>query len=97
MIVLKEMDILKAKAELEDMLAMIQRAAQEGTRIDLVEQDIWNRLLRLGQISLGAFIHAQGTGDLGPTLTFEGRPLKRLQDLYRRRYVSIFGGINIDI
>ena len=94
MIVLKEMDILKVKAELEDMLAMIQKAAQEGTRIDLVEQDLWNRLLRLGRISLYAFIHAQGTGDLGPTLAFEGRQLKRLEDLYHRRYVSIFGDMH---
>jgi hypothetical protein len=73
MIVLKEMDILKAKVEFDDLLAMVRKAAQEGTRIDLVEQDLWSRLLRLGRISLGAYIHAQGTGDLGPTLTYEGR------------------------
>jgi hypothetical protein len=95
MIVLKEMDILKAKAEFDSLLAMVEQAAQEGTRIDLVEQDLWNRLLRLGRISLGAYIHAQGTGDLGPTLTYKGRELKRLKGLYNRRYVSIFGDLHI--
>jgi len=57
MIVLKEMDILKAKTEFDDMIAMVQKAAQEGTRIDLVEQYLWDRLLRLGLITLGSFIH----------------------------------------
>jgi hypothetical protein len=95
MIVLKEMDILKAKAELEEMLAMVQQAAQEGTRIDLVEKDLWQRLLRLGRVSLQAYIHAQGTGDLGPTLPYDRRELKRLEGVYPRRYVSIFGDMNI--
>ena len=54
MIVMKEMDILKAKAEFDDIMAMVQVAAQEGTRIDLVEQDLWHRLLRLGRITLGS-------------------------------------------
>ena len=67
MIVLKETDILKAKAEFDDMIAMVQKAAQEGTRIDVVEQDLWTRLLRLGLATLGGFVQAQGTGDMGPT------------------------------
>jgi hypothetical protein len=81
MIVLKEMDILKAKEEFDNMLDMVQKAAQEGTRIDLVEQDLWNRLLRLGLIALGGFVHAQGTGDLGPTLMYEDQQIKKLEDL----------------
>jgi hypothetical protein len=40
MIVLREMDILKAKAEFDDIMAMIERAAKDGTRIELVEQEI---------------------------------------------------------
>jgi len=95
MIVLEEMDILKAKAEFDDMIVMVQKAAQEGTRIDLVEQDLWDRLLRLGLITLGSFIHGQGTGDVGPTLTCEDRELKRLEGLYERRYVSVFGELLI--
>ena len=95
MMVLNELDILKAKAELDDLLAMVQQAAQAGTRIDLVERDLWTRLLRLGLISLKAFVHAQGTGDLGPTLPYEGQMLNRLEGLYDRRYVSLFGGMEI--
>jgi hypothetical protein len=95
MIVLKEMDIFKAKAEFDGILTMVQEAAQAGTRIDLVEQDLWTRLLRLGLTTLVGFIHAQGTGDLGFTLPFEGRELKRLKGLYHRRYVSVFGELSI--
>lgn len=95
MIVSREMDILKAKAEFDDMMAMIERAAKDGTRIELVEQDLWDRLLRLGLIALGGFVHAQGTGDLGPTLEYEGQRLIRLEELYIRRYVSIFGELLI--
>jgi len=95
MMVLKETDILKAKAEFDDMIALVQKAAQEGTRIDVVEQDLWTRLLRLGLATLGGFVHAQGTGDMGPTFTYEDRPLKRLKGLYNRRYVSVFGELNI--
>jgi len=95
MIVLKEMDILKAKAEFDGILAMIEKAAQEGTRIDLVEQDLWTRLLRLGLATLRGFVHAQGTGDLGPAFSYEGGDLQRLSGLYKRRYVSVFGELRI--
>jgi hypothetical protein len=95
MIVLKEMDILKAKAEFDGIINVVQKAAHEGTRIDVVEQDLWTRLLRLGLATLGGFVHAQGTGDLGPTLTYQDRELKCLEGLYNRRYVSVFGELNI--
>lgn len=95
MIVLKEMDILKAKAEFDGIIDMVQKAAHEGTRIDVVEQDLWTRLLRLGLATLGGFVHAQGTGDLGLTLTYQDRELKRLEGLYNRRYVSVFGELSI--
>jgi len=95
MIVLQEMDILKAKTEFDNLLTMVQQAADRGTRIDRVEQDLWNRLLGIGRIALGAYIHAQGTGDLGATLTYEGRERKRLDGLYPRRYVSVFGELTI--
>ena len=96
MILMKEMDILKAKAQLDDMLAMIEKAAQAGTRIDMVEQDLWDRLLQLGFIMIQGFIHSQGTGDLGPALDFDGQTLKRLEGLYSRRYLSIFGELFIE-
>ncbi len=95
MILMKEMDILKAKEKFDDMVAMIEKAVVTGERIDRVEQDLWDRMLQLGHTLLRGFVNAQGTGDLGPTLEHEGRQLNRLDDLYDRRYVSIFGELLI--
>jgi len=95
MILMKEMDILKAKSEFDEMVAMIEKAVVEGQRIDLVEQDLWDRLLRLGLAMLKGFVNAQGPGDLGATLEYEGQKLNRLEELYYRRYVSIFGELLI--
>jgi hypothetical protein len=35
------------------------------------------------------------TGDLGPTLEHQGRPLRRLDEPHDRRYVSVFGELTI--
>ena len=95
MILMKEMDILKAKDEFDEMVAMIEKAVTSGERIDRVEQDLWDRLLQLGLALLRGFVNAQGTGDLGATLEYEGQLLNRLDELYDRRYVSIFGELLI--
>ncbi len=95
MILMKEMDILKAKEKFDDMVTMIEKAVVIGERIDRVEQDLWDRMLQLGHTLLRGFVNAQGTGDLGPTLEHEGQQLNRLDDLYDRRYVSIFGELLI--
>jgi len=92
---MKEMDILKAKDEFDEMVAMIEKAVTSGERIDRVEQDLWDRLLQLGLALLRGFVNAQGTGDLGATLEYEGQLLNRLDELYDRRYVSIFGELLI--
>jgi len=95
MILMKEMDILKAKEEFDEMVAMIEKAVTSAERIDRVEQDLWDRLLQLGLALLRGFVNAQGTGDLGATLEYEGQLLNRLDELYDRRYVSIFGELLI--
>ena len=72
MILMKEMDILKAKEEFDKMVAMIAKAVSAAERIDRVEQNLWDRLLQLGHALLRGFVNAQGTGDLGATLEYEG-------------------------
>ena len=49
----------------------------------------------MGRHMLQGYVDAQGTGDLGPTLEHEGQPLNRLDGLFDRRYVSIFGELRI--
>lgn len=95
MILKEEVDILKARAKFDEMVAMINKAVTAAERIDLVEKDLWERLLQLGHTLLRGYVNAHGTGDLGPTLEYEGQQLNRLDELYYRRYVSIFGELLI--
>jgi hypothetical protein len=95
MIMAKELAILKEEKELVEMAAFVRRAVREGMSIHDVEGGLWSRLLALGHSMLEGYVEAQGTGDLGPTIEHEGRTLRRLDELHDRRYVSIFGELNI--
>lgn len=72
-------------------------AAREGTAIDIVEREIWTRVLNLGRDVLGQFIADQGDGDLGETFTMpDGRVLNRLDEPHTRAYQSIFGTFELN-
>ena len=95
MMLAKEQAILKAKEEFENMIEMVQQAADDGVMIHEVEGNLWERLLQIGRLSLQGFVDSQGSGDLGPTLEHEGQTLNRLDGFVDRRYVSIFGELLI--
>ena len=95
MIMAQEQSILKAKDEFDQMVAAVRKAAAEGQRIDLVERDLWRRMLGISRLMLQGFVDLQGHGDLGVTLEHEGHTLNRLEDLHDRRYVSVFGELLI--
>jgi len=95
MIMTKEQAILKAKSEFDQMVIAIRKAAAEGQRIDLVEHDLWQRMLEMSRLMLQGFVDLQGHGDVGATLEYEGQRLNRLDGYYRRRYVSVFGEVTI--
>src|SRR5947209_3413262 len=74
------------------VLDVLSRALHEGTAVHLIESQLWDLALQLGRRSLTAFFDACGTGDLGETLALpNGHTVQRLEQLHRRRYVSIFG------
>lgn len=95
MILTKELAILNGEKEFTEMTAFIRRAVRLGMPIHEVERGLWPMALAAGRSMLQGFVEAQGTGDLGPTLEHEGRTLRRLEELHERRYVSIFGELNI--
>jgi hypothetical protein len=95
MILAQEQAVLKGQAEFEHMVSFVRQASAAGCGIDQVERDLWKRLLSLGRALLESFVEAQGAGDLGPTLAYEGRTLRRLDRLHDRRYLSIFGALTI--
>ena len=91
MIMAQERMILKGKAQLDEMAALVRQAAKDGRTIDQVERDLWQSVLALGRTMLAVYVEGVGLGDLGETLAYEGRELKRLEAMHERRYVSVFG------
>jgi hypothetical protein len=95
MIMAQEQAILKARQGLERMIQLVSPSAQPGRSIDQVERDLWPSVLAVGRHLLEAFVAGHGQGDLGPTCEHGGRPLRRLEPLPPRRYVSVFGELTI--
>jgi len=95
MILAKEQAFLKAEKEFQNMLESVKQAAANGDMIHEVEGDLWEQLLKIGRLTLQGYVDSQGTGNLGPNLVYEGRELHRLDGLFDRRYVSIFGELLI--
>ncbi len=96
MIITPEQAALKAQVQFDALRDFIQKAAQEGQRIDTVERGLMRQLLALGHILLSAFVAHQGDGDQGQEAqTTGGRIARRLPERHDRRYVSIFGELTI--
>jgi hypothetical protein len=92
----KEEAIVKARVGFEEMIDALERAGREGHTIDRVEEDLWRGILELGRMLLTSFVADQGSGDMGETIEFESRTLRRLEEMHRRRYVSVFGEFPIE-
>ena len=79
MIITPEQAALKARVQFDALRDFIQKAAQDGQRIDAVERSLMRQLLDLGHTLLSAFVAHQGDGDQGPEArTTGGRVARRL-------------------
>lgn len=84
--------ILPLLPHLQNLLAFVQKAAEDGTPVHDVELGIWNLILVIGREALGHFFDLQGDGDLGPSLTLpDGHTVRRLPERHPRTYRSVFG------
>lgn len=95
MMMAQEGAILKAQMQFDEMIDLVRQASTSHTSIDQVERDLWHRLLDIGRAMLEGYVAGYDTGDLGPTVEHQGRPLRRLEELHDRRYVSVFGELTI--
>jgi hypothetical protein len=95
MIMAQERTILKGQTQLDEMVAFVRQAAKDGRPIDEVERGLWQAMLTLGHTMLTAYVEGVGAGDVGETMPYEGRTLKRLESLHERRYVSVFGELTV--
>jgi hypothetical protein len=95
MILAQEQAFLKGESEFERMAEFVRQSAEQGERIDLVELEVFRAAMRIGLGMMKAFVAGEGSGDLGETFEHEGRTLRRLEQLHKRRYVSVFGELTI--
>ena len=95
MIMAQEQAILKAQEQFAQIQDFLRQACGAGRQIDQVESDLWGRILQLGRQLLEGYVAGYRQGDLGPTLEQDGRVLRRLEQPHVRRYVSIFGPLEI--
>jgi len=77
---------------LDDLHAFVLSSAQAGATFHHFELGLWQRLLQLGRQAVGHFLDAQGTGDLGASLTLpDDHELRRLEQTHDRELTSVFG------
>jgi len=96
MIMAQEREILNGKVAFDQLVQLVRDAGAQGWRIDQTERGLHSGLLELGRQLLAAFVAGQNNGNLGPSIEYQGRTLQRLEDLHRRRYVSVFGELSIE-
>jgi hypothetical protein len=88
--------LLQAQCQFSELLQVIGRHTEEGTRIDLVERDIFTRMLEASRSALAGFVAGAGNGDEGERAQVDGRMLERSEQPHCRIYHSIFGKLEID-
>ena len=94
MIMTQEQALLKAKDEFTKIEKMIRQATIQGIQINVVEEQLWDQMLGLGRLLLNSFVLGHGTGDLGPTVEYQGRTFKRLEQRHSKDYKSVFGPLD---
>lgn len=96
MIMNQEQALLKAQAQLDQLIESVHSAVEGSRRIDQLERDLMAQLLDLGLTLLNLFVAQHGNGDLGETTeSVEGPTVQRLPRMHERRYVAIFGELVI--
>lgn len=91
----KEQALYKAERHVSKLVEMVEQAIREGWRADEFERSSFKELLDLGFELFQAFVVGQGSGDEGPQMQREDRTLVRLEQPHHRRYVSIYGPLDI--
>lgn len=95
MMMAKEQALLKAQDEFRLLVEFLGQAGNQGLRIDEVERRLWRGLLAAGLALLRSFVAEKGEGDVGETWEHDDQTLHRLEETRPRRYLSIFGALEI--
>jgi hypothetical protein len=92
----KEQALHKMERQFSRVKEVVEQAIKEEWRVDELERISFTELLDMGLTLLTAFIVARGNGDVGEQVQHKGRMQQRLEKPHQRRYVSIYGPIEIE-
>ena len=95
MSVARKVDFGKAREKFDDILGFIEGSFEGGCELADVSRGLLRLLMELGRDLIQAYIDAYGSGDPGKTLERGDRVLKRLDEPYIRRLVTVFGEVFI--
>lgn len=90
-----ELTFLRAKGVFDRIVGFLGQAVANGLRMDEVERELKIELAAAGREFLQEFAEVSGDGDQGETVSGGGRVLNRSENPLVRRYLSIFGEIEI--
>lgn len=90
-----ELVFKNTRREFEQLLAVVQEKRQRGERLDEVEHELMQLLLKVGKAALEDVVAAAGDGDAGETLIVDEMEVGRLKEKRTRTYRSIFGPLAI--
>jgi len=91
----KQQALHKAEEHFSELVEMVEEAIKNDWRVDELERSLFAKLLDIGYQALTALVAAQGDGDVGKQVEHRGNTLGRLPKPHRRRYVSIYGPLEI--
>ena len=96
MIMTRELNFDNVHEQISQLLDSIEEASRTDQRVDVVERNVFQGVLRLGLAMLTEYIASAGDGDEGERISHDGRELVRLKEPKERRYCSIFGRIDLE-
>lgn len=91
----KEQALHKAEQQFSQLKELVEQAINAGWRADQLERASFAELLDLGFALLTAFVAAQRDGNEGEQVERQGKTWERLEEPHERRYVSIYGPLEV--
>jgi hypothetical protein len=80
------------RGQLEELIRIVERAYREGEAAHEVEYKLFRQLMAMGHEALRLLFELCAQVDLGARVERpEGSVLRRLEEVHRREYQSIFG------
>lgn len=87
--------IQEAEAAFNNIVRFVRENAADYEAHEM-ERDIFKRMIMLGRQLLKYYFETKGTGDVGPEIVLEdGRILKREKTPRPRKYLSVFGMLDV--